>query len=146
MATIEYKGYFVERMNYMENDNYDEDTEQLEIIPDFKADINFTDDEALVIFDIECGDSDNHSSPFILSIRLIGLFEYSVDKNSDEDKQLLQKLTTQNSIAILYPYLRSLVSDITIRSNRFPPFILPVINVVKMMEDNNAISVTFFDD
>ena len=48
---------------------------------------------------------------------------------------------TQNTIAILFPYLRSFIADMTLRTNKFPTFILPPFNVVEMIKDNEAVTV-----
>ncbi|SGR58700.1 preprotein translocase subunit SecB [Staphylococcus aureus] len=77
-------------------------------------------------------------------MQLTGVFDIEYE-NDVEDKNSLKILLTQNAIAILYPYIRSLVSDLTSKANMFDTFIMPVVNVAKMMEENNRIEIVGLD-
>ena len=47
---------------------------------------------------------------------------------------------TTSAIAILFPYLRSVIADVTARSNEFPVLNLPVANISKMLVEQDAIN------
>lgn len=57
----------------------------------------------------------------------------------DEERLILrgekqkEELTTKNTVAILFPYIRALVSNYTANAN-VPPLILPPINVSKILD------------
>ena len=64
--------------------------------------------------------------PFEMEVQLTGFFTIE-----NENKINFEP----NAIAILYPYIRSIVSTYTAQAN-IMPLILPVINVNKFIEDN----------
>lgn len=66
------------------------------------------------------------NSPFMLNLTLAGLFEVSEQNKIDE--------MAGNATAILYPYLRNIVSGVTSLAN-IAPLTLPVVNINKMFED-----------
>ena len=65
-----------------------------------------------------------------MSVCVIGIFE----TDNDIDDQLKEDLAEINSVAILFPYVRALVSNYTALAN-VSPLILPPINVIKYMEE-----------
>ncbi|UNQ10258.1 protein-export chaperone SecB [Enterococcus faecalis] len=89
----------------------------------------------------ELGDFDDEDCPFKLEVSLNGYFKYTVDKDDSKDVEQLKQLVTQNALAILYPYLRNVVSDVTLKSNRFPAYILPVMNIAELMKQNDSIKI-----
>ena len=66
-------------------------------------------------------------SPFYLSVEVIGFFEVI-----EEEIHRVKQFAEINSVAILFPYVRALISTITANAN-IPPVILPPINVAGMM-------------
>jgi preprotein translocase subunit SecB len=66
-------------------------------------------------------------SPFYLFISLTGEFQFT--DNADVDNEFMIDM---NAVAILFPYLRSAVTNITSTAN-IPPLILPTINVSKLL-------------
>lgn len=141
MASIQFKEYFVSKMDYLENENYDDNVSELDVSSSFETDVFFKNELVLVMLSIKLGDADNTDCPFIVNIDINGLFEYSLDKSNEKDVAEFKNLITQNAVAIIYPYARSLVADLTLRSNRFPAYLLPTINVVQIMQENDAIRI-----
>ncbi|EHQ8839927.1 protein-export chaperone SecB [Enterococcus faecalis] len=145
MAKIQFKDYYVEKLEYNENENYNENlsnTFEVETSP--HVDIIFKENFILIVFEDNIGTIENENCPFTVNIKLNAFFEYSVEQN-ENDKKILNNLVSQNALAIIYPYIRSLVADITQRSNRFPSFILPTINIAKLIEDNDAINFHYLN-
>jgi len=66
--------------------------------------------------------------PFEINVSVTGFFKISPDLFEDKDS-----LATTNAVAILFPYVRSLVTTFTGNAN-VNPLILPTVNVVKMIE------------
>lgn len=146
MASIKFADYFIEKMEYMENPNYDsEKSEVMDVSLSPRVDIVFQDDLVMIIFDASIGKLNNDDCPFVMNIELKAFFEYDVT-DDPEDINQLHDMLGQNAIAILYPYIRSLVSDITLRSNKFPAYILPTINVIKLLEANDSITFHNMDE
>ena len=72
-------------------------------------------------------DSVKNNYPFTMVLSVIGNFEI---ENVNDSSSLFEV----NAVAIMFPYLRALVSTITANAN-VPPLILPPINVVKLMKN-----------
>nr|WP_278415790.1 protein-export chaperone SecB [Lactobacillus taiwanensis] len=45
----------------------------------------------------------------------------------------MSNFVKKTTVAILYPYIRQLISSLTQESNEYPSYILPTINVAKML-------------
>lgn len=140
MASIGFKTYNFNHISYKKNDNLDiENVETFEVNSDFSAKVAFEDKEAYIIMDCQIGNTDENC-PFIINIQLTGVFNIELE-NTSEDIGELKELLSQNAIAILYPYIRSLVSDLTSKANMFDTFIMPVVNIAKMMKENDRIEI-----
>ena len=55
------------------------------------------------------------NSPFKLEVAIEGKFKYTVE--DDKDSVGAEQLLSTNAVAILFPYLRSVVSSVTMLSN-----------------------------
>lgn len=75
----------------------------------------------LIIFE----DADENNYPFEMQIDIEGYFVVGDNKDNFDFEP--------NAIAILYPYLRAIVSTYTASAN-IQPLVLPAINVLKMLE------------
>lgn len=76
---------------------------------------------------------DTENPPFTMQVDIIGCFEVVGEENIEKYKA--------NAIAIMYPYLRALVSTYTSVSNVMP-VILPAINVNKLIEEQEKKKIT----
>ncbi|EJH4519861.1 protein-export chaperone SecB [Staphylococcus pseudintermedius] len=141
MASIGFKNYNFRNFSYRVNENLDiENIDRFEVESDFSAKIAFEDNQAYTIMDCQIG-NDDMSCPFIINVELTGVFDIEFEKDDAQDIKQLKELLSQNAIAILYPYIRSLVSDITSKANSFDTFIMPVANIAKVMKENNKIEI-----
>lgn len=77
---------------------------------------------------------ENPKAPFVFNVRLAGLFEFK-RKIDDED---LNYIANVNCAAILYPFIRETVADLTRRSG-FPALLLPPLNFVRLHEENTQL-------
>lgn len=95
-------------------------------------DVEYVDDEnntmlvSLTVSVFE--DAKENNYPFSLKINLTGVFE--LDDIHESERESFAEV---NAVAILFPYIRSLISTITANAN-VPPLILPPINVVSLIE------------
>ncbi|MBO1919772.1 protein-export chaperone SecB [Staphylococcus xylosus] len=68
--------------------------------------------------------------PF-LHVDLLGFFEYKGEYSEHLEIE---------AASLLYPYLRNQISTITLNSNEFPPYLLPIIDLDKEFSDGKNIS------
>ncbi|MBC2369390.1 hypothetical protein HBP99_12150 [Listeria booriae] len=141
MPVITFEDYTVDNMSYKRNPKFDYKTEEMEIGASFDVEIKISDDDtaAILIFDIGVGGLESERSPFLAKAKVNGFFKYKPD--NDEEGVGFQKHMEVNSIAILFPYVRSIIADLTSRSNEFPTCILPTMNVVKTLEESGSIRI-----
>lgn len=124
-SKLSFKNYDVTKLEFDINKNFNEEQEEISIASKIsKKIINNPDNEEefTVCLKIEIGER-SAEMPFYLNVIIEGNFELKENKE-------LQK----NAVAILYPYLRSTVSNIMSVCN-IPPFFLPIINVEKWFEE-----------
>lgn len=82
-------------------------------------------------FIVKLGENDD--SPFYLEVSMIGVF--SIDEsNKNMD---LDTFSRNNAPALILPYLREYISNTTMRAGLMSPFILPPVNIIRMMKESN---------
>jgi len=134
MAVIEFQGYRINKMSYTRNEDYDkyEDTE-------LENEINFSinklnhDKEASLIISLKAGDPENENSPFFIDVEIEGYYQFRIEE--DEGNIGFEQYLLTNGSAILYPYLRGIISMLTNQANEFPAYILPTINIGKFISE-----------
>jgi len=99
---------------------------------DFKINNRFSENKEKLFTDlgISIGKEDAEM-PFLLEVVMTGIF--SVDEKNINLN--LETFSKNNAPAIIFPYLREFVTNITSRANFKPPIILPPMNIVKMMTE-----------
>lgn len=134
MAVVEFSDYRVIAADYKRNDNFKDNT-QPTISNEFNVSYNIDEEgnTASLTMEIKVGGTDSDESPFYVYIKIEGMFSYNLDE--DEKDIGFKKLLLKNCAAILYPYLRNIVSTITNISNEYPAYILPTINIGAVIED-----------
>lgn len=130
-SALRFVQYIVNTVEFHTNEEFDEET-SVGIDFSVKREIKFLDDKdniMLVTLLINIFDSPQENNyPFSMFVSLTGIFE--IDDVSSEQKNNLAQV---NAVAILFPYVRSLVSTYTANAN-VSPLILPAINVIKLIE------------
>lgn len=127
-ATLNFNEYLVLETHYI-NRNPSEN-ESRDISPVFQWDIQHTDEnknDAGVYLTIKIGEEDEN---FYIEVQVLGVFTLDTDDMSSEDKENMYRV---NAIAILFPYVRSLVSDLTGKGRELDRIILPPLNIQAMM-------------
>ena len=131
---VKFYGYCVENMSYFRNSNYDVLNESIDLSPQFLFKLIISKDipeKYNIIIGTRVGYS-NENCPFRAEVVLRGFFEVKGKKYSEEE---LQKIYLINSSAILFPYLRSVLTDITSKSDH-GPVILPTFNFHTIIDDS----------
>lgn len=125
------KNYIVKTMNFSINENFDfEKDVDVTVNPEFTRNINKVDNDNAVVNLIFCIDNKNADMPFAMEVNVEGLFHL---ENWEQPDML--PLIRANSVAILFPYLRSIVTMITANAN-ISPYTLPVMNIAAMFDQN----------
>ena|GEM_PF-904622 len=75
----------------------------------------------------------NEDYPFNFEVVVDGYFAASL---ADISPERFKKMAEKNGVAILFPYLRSIICDASKMAN-IQPILLPSINVVKFIEDRH---------
>lgn len=130
-CVIQMENYIVNRIDFHLNPDFDFKImkKHLEINPRFERQIKELDENSLAV-EISLSIHDNDvPSPFHLDVVISGLFHCALwKKSSEEGKIVVDRIT-----AILFPYLRSLVSTVTVNAN-IPPVVIPVMNVSALFD------------
>lgn len=124
-----FKNYVVEKVEFEANFEYSGEDRKI----DFDFNSNYTFDDNNFVLNLETivfPKAKINDYPFTMRVKLIGLFEVESETTEKDKIDFAEK----NSIAILFPYIRALISVYTSNAN-IGAIILPPINVVKYLED-----------
>ena len=143
MSTLQFKDYFLNEVSYRKNPNFDQTNSTINLQPELSAQILIKKSENLAYVNLvtKQGNINFEDSAFEIIVDIVGEFTFTLDETEfDIDFETFLK---ENGLAILWSYIRPIVSDMITRGNEFPNFILPVVNVKKMLSDNDSIEVTY---
>lgn len=126
-STLKFHDYIVEEVSFKANLNKEEN-EEYEIDFGIEPHIYYNADKTQMFVNLKTSlfQNEEENYPFKMIVVLTGYFSVQM-KNEDISK------FEANAIAILYPYIRALVSTYTANCN-VAPMILPTINVNKMLK------------
>ena len=127
-SILRFQNYTVKRLAYtMEQDFQNIENESIDLNPRFARTIKKrSDDEYSLSLDVQIGGS-GQPIPFSLDISVEGVFS----TNQVEDPEKAMKI---NATAILFPYVRALITMVSNLAS-IPPIILPPFNFAEMMND-----------
>lgn len=132
-AVLQFKDYYVVETQYKTDPFYPKIHGE-KIVPRFSYDISPCDeqeDSAYIELGIEIGDPGLVHSAYFVYARILGYFSLTGENINPKERETFFRV---NAVAILYPYLRSLISDLTSRGTD-SPIILPTMNIQKMMRE-----------
>lgn len=122
ISSLNFINYVVDSVEFHNNPAFEAD--EVSIKFDIKPEYIEEDHDMMLILEVHVfPDAAANNYPFELHIRMIGYFKM------EGDEEIYQ--FRNNALAIMYPYIRSLVTGYTSNSN-VAPLILPVINVNAM--------------
>lgn len=133
---LQFVNYSVDEIVFINNSEFDKEETELKL--KFKHNIKEDDKEAkkyYVNIAMNVYDKDEHEMkdcPFQLNVSMTGVFKISNYEGIDDD--VINKIVGENTIAILFPYLRSLITSITANAN-INPLILPPVNIISLLEN-----------
>lgn len=134
MAVLNFKGYIVEDSSYQRNNNYVPVAKPVNLTPDIETTNDVQGSNILVKLRVSVGSTSNKAMPFRASITINGTFEFNVSE--DDSGVGVDMLIRNNAVAILYPYARALIANLTLSSNEYPAVTLPTINVAKVLANS----------
>lgn len=126
-CSLIFNNYVVDEINFRANSEFKSNEFNLEM--NINKNIKYTDSTKMEVYlklDL-FNEKDINLVPFKMNIVITGYFE--IQNNTDNIN------FEPNAIAILYPYLRAIVSTYTASAN-INPVILPAINVLNLFNDN----------
>jgi protein-export chaperone SecB len=130
-SILRFSNYVVNEIHFVRNEEYKK-TDSIPIEFDIEKDIKIFNDtnSANVTLDVKVFDQANEKNyPFYFRVKMTGFFQVE-NVETEEEKTLVET----NAIAILFPYIRALISSFTANAN-VSPLILPPINVVRYLQN-----------
>lgn len=128
-SCLSLKNYVVKTMMFSLNESFNfNSTATISLSPEFTRNITKIDNDNVAVNLIFRIDNKKGDMPFSMEVNIEGMFYLENWEQPD-----LCPLIRSNSVAILFPYLRTLVSMITANAN-IAPYVLPVMNISAMFE------------
>lgn len=121
--------YYLAQVNFRLNETFDTSLEEIEINPVVVVD--YTQEEEIVRVFLSV-DIDGKNTPFSMSVKGGGVFEFKEALTSKRD---LDSIVNINCAAILFPFIREYIADLT-RKAGFPALLLPPMNFVRVYEES----------
>ncbi len=128
-SNLRFINYVVNEIRFKYNDQFKMESVKIDFNVKKNIAYNEQNNSAVVTLDVNVFDHCvENNYPFSFYVRVSGFFEVTNLESKDE-KMLIEA----NAIAILFPYVRSLISSFTVNAN-VSPLILPPINVLKLFQ------------
>lgn len=132
----DFKGITTEELSYKLNRVQIAPNQRLDIKPQFARQVRKPNDNKKLIFislAVKIESNEKEPKPFDLSVNLVGIFELEKeDYNAQEERAFVIEATQ-----LLYPYLRSAVSNLTAQAY-VSPLNLPIISGPIFPEDRDV--------
>lgn len=126
-AELEMKKIYFDRIDYRRDVI---DPHELNYQINFKREICKHDDDTYTV-SLLCNIAESKNQSIELHIRIVGYFRCVCD-----DENMRKTLVKKNTVAILFPYLRSHITLVTTQPD-MPPIVLPPMNVAEMFKDDD---------
>lgn len=126
-SSLKFKNYIVNKVNYEAKNVQDTETNwKLDVKVNNQTRINDEKNKMTITLTVKVFDG-VENAPFYIETTATGYFELIGDDDISKYEA--------NAIAIMYPYLRAIISNYTSSAN-VAPIILPAINVNAMLKNN----------
>jgi preprotein translocase subunit SecB len=127
-SILQFKNYKVNKLYFCEDDKLISADDTFKVNPHFMKNINIIDDKNFEVT-VGCKIESTSENPFPFDLEVVLTGDFSI---SEKDANY-ETLINENAVAILFPYLRSIISSLTLNANR-NSLILPTFNFVKVFE------------
>ena len=133
LSSLKFLDYKFKSVGLELNEGYKETEDSTEkplsITTELEIKLNHNVQKAMITIQLGVFDKKGDEYPYKINVCMIGFFEYEQGL-SEEDAIQFCKL---NGTAIMFPYLRSAITDLTKISN-VEPLILPAINIHNLIQ------------
>ena len=129
-SVVEFNNYSINKLEFKKNNTFTRAEKKTAIDIEVARTVQVNGDNATVTLQVLIfNDAEKKNYPFQMQLEVAG--DFVITETTDEQKEILAK---ENCVAILFPYIRSLVSTITSNAN-VPPLIIPPINVLSLIDN-----------
>ena len=140
-SSFQFEEYLVLKSEFEINTDFTpDDDKKVEVEFEIDSDFYVQDDKSLALVILQCEvftNSENHNKPYTLNVDVLGKFKLSEPIRGTD----LEELCKVNATAILFPYLRAYISNLTSLSG-MTTLNLPTINVHKFIENSKKNKIT----
>jgi len=131
-SCMQFKGYEINSMHFELSKN-DINNKEIKISPTFGMTVeDCGKDEYKVQLTFSLKASDENPLPFNIDVTMTGDFELCMEEENDI---LKEALLHENTVAIMFPFLRAVIASLTTTAN-INPLILPVINIANAFNND----------
>lgn len=124
------KNYIVKTIRFSINEEFKPPKNAPILIdPEYERQIRKVDDNNACVNLLFSIKNEKNDLPFSIEIDIEGLFQLDGWENPE-----INSIMTTNTVAILFPYLRSIVSMVTANAN-IPPYTIPVMNITALFDE-----------
>ena len=126
-SKLQFLNYSVKKIHFEEVETKETN---FTIYPEFMREIKQIDEHYFTVtLGCKIGPSEKGPFPFKTEVIIVG--EFHIESLTEENKVLV----SENSLAILFPFLRSTLSMLVLNSNH-NPLLLPTINIVEFFKQS----------
>lgn len=130
-----FDSYRVNNISFYINKQFEKGEVEIDFNVESNLSVNEEQNKARIIFELILWDEpEKNNLPFKLSLKAEGYF--SADESMNKEHFI--KMCKYNGNAILFPFIRSAVLDITKTSNFGPPVALPLININSLIDHKKS--------
>lgn len=130
---IDFRGITLENLTYTTNIKNRENRD-IQIEYGTKFDIAPTGKQLVVHLTVMVNKKKVDTAPFVLDASIVGLFE----QQGEEASLKMEEFAKVNALAIMFPFVRELVFNVTCRSIHFPPLVITPVNLSNLAETKVA--------
>lgn len=133
MVVLNFLGYDTKEMTFKKNDDYVE-RGRVSLKPKLGVEISQSDESnADITLSVRISGT---TVPFKVFVKIKGYFSFELEEAEGLE---FSNMLRVNGVAIMYPYVRALVTQLTSMSNEHRPYILPTINLVKALSESESL-------
>ncbi len=127
-SNLKFNGYVVDEIVFIRNNNSNEFNGEIDI--SFSKNIEKSENKAKVSLSANVFKNPlENNYPFEFKVVITGLFDFQ-----DVENELVDNVLNNNCLAILFPYLRAIISTYTALAN-VNSLILPAVNISSMFDN-----------
>jgi preprotein translocase subunit SecB len=139
----DFKGITTEELSYKLNRVRIDPQQRLDIKPQFSRQVRKANDNPklnFVALSVKVESTEAEPKPFDINVGIVGVFELEAEPDAQQEREFVIEATS-----LLYPYLRSMVTNLTAQAY-ITPLNLPIINGPIFPEDRDMYAFSVSDN